>query len=183
MCQQFALEKPGERPTVACPIQAFVELGTPNRCFGTSSLNINCIFTRYIVQDMSKRSFVTAMDSTMAQYLRLVFKMIHLVDSTTPWLTITFFLLEDHFENSLSQRHKINTFDERPMAASSMQLYINDLKNQIEFSRQFFQWFVTEFGGQFRPTGPLNVWNNNKIIYVKTLILCNKSEVLDSKWC
>ena len=37
-----------------------------------------------------------------------------------------------------SQRHKINTFDEKPSAASRMQLYINDLKDQIEFSRQFF---------------------------------------------
>ena len=39
-----------------------------------------------------------------------------------------------------SQRHKINTFDEKPSAASKMQLYINDLKNQIEFSREFFEY-------------------------------------------
>ena len=38
-----------------------------------------------------------------------------------------------------SQRHEINTFKDKPVAASAMELYINDLRNQIEFNRQFFQ--------------------------------------------
>ena len=76
-----------------------------------------------------------AMDSTMKQYLRLVFKIIPIYDLFKKLLYSNMIL-----KPFSSQRHKINTFDEKPSAASKMQLYINDLKNQIEFSRKFFEY-------------------------------------------
>ena len=41
-----------------------------------------------------------------------------------------------------SQRHEINTFKEKPSVASPMEVYINELQNQIDFNRQFYTQFL-----------------------------------------